>query len=420
MGDRDHQGEEQLKSAEKLARLTILQKQLTVAVLALAVFYLLTQVSIFFADILRILGISLLLAYLFIGVVDWLSRYVRSRALSIFLVYVFLAAITIIGAILVLPAMVYQITQLVNSVFEQIPQIIDWLVKAVQPLEQRLHAAKIDVKAMDILSTFAANLPKPDANQILSRMSDVAMSTMTWTMYGLSVLVVSFYFLLDGHHIRDQIISLFPKKHQPRLSLMSEQVDASLQAFFRGQIVLGLCFGALMFFVYFFLGVNYALLLGVVLGVWEIVPVIGPPIGFLPALIVVAIDGMSNVPLNRLSQIIILFLVFNGLQWLKDNLAAPRYIGNVIGLHPVTIFLAIMIGARIDGMLGIIFSLPAACVVNVMITNLLANDSAQPAAAPVEPASVERVKGSAELGDNNDQSPSGEPKEHSSSADQVA
>lgn len=358
------------KTQEKLARLALVQRQLTVVALSFAALFLCCQVASYFADILRILAISILLSYLFINVVDWLEKYLHSRAGAIFVVYLVLGVTAIVAAVLIVPAMIYQAAQLGESVFQHIPQIVDKLIAAMHPLEEKLHAAKIEVKAMDILSSFASNLPKLDSSQILTRIQEMAFSTMTVFMYGLSVLVVSFYFLLDGHRIRDSIIKLFPRRAQPRCLIMAQQMDSSLQAFFRGQIVLGLLFGAVMIGVYFALGMHYALILGVFLAIWEIVPVIGPPIGFIPAAIVVAIDGMDTIPVNRFAQILILFAVFNGLQWLKDNLVAPRYIGNVIGLHPVMIFIAIMIGARLDGMLGIIFSLPAACVLNVLFNNL--------------------------------------------------
>ncbi|MBA3992222.1 MAG: hypothetical protein C0469_01760 [Cyanobacteria bacterium DS2.3.42] len=359
------------KMQEKLVMLALVQRQLTILALAFAAFFLCCQVASYFADILRILAISILLSYLFINVVDWLEKYVRSRAGAIFIVYFVLGVTAIVAVVLVVPAMIYQAAQLGETIFQQIPQIVDKVIAALHPLEEKLHAAKIEVKAMDILSTFAANLPRPDSTQILARIQDMAFSTMTIFMYGLSVLVVSFYFLLDGHNIKDSIIKLFPRKIQAQCQIMAGQMDTTLQAFFRGQIVLGLLFGGIMIAVYFILGMHYALILGVFLAVWEIVPVIGPPIGFIPAIVVVAIDGMDTFPGNRFVQILILFAVFNGLQWLKDNLVAPRYIGNVIGLHPVMVFIAIMIGARLDGMLGIIFSLPAACVVNVLFNNLV-------------------------------------------------
>jgi len=361
------------KSSDKLLHV---QRQLTVLVLALVAFIAFLQIGGFFADIIRILGFSVLFSYLFINVVDWLEKIIRNRAAAILIVYAGLGVLTIFGITLIIPAIIFQVSQLVDTTFNQFPQWLDFLVKALQPLEARLHAAQIQVRAVDILTTVVGSIPKPDPTQIIARMTDVAMSTMTWLFYGLSIIVVSFYFLLDGHNIKESIIKLFPKQHYPFLEVLATDMDIGLQAFFRGQIVLGLLFGAFMIFVYMALGVHYALLLGIFLGVWEIVPVIGPTIGFIPTFFSAAVDGVDNLPFNRITQVIIVALVFNLIQWLKDNIVAPRYIGNVIGLHPVMIFIAIMIGAKLDGMLGVIYSLPVACLVNVLITHLAARASA--------------------------------------------
>jgi predicted PurR-regulated permease PerM len=192
---------------------------------------------------------------------------------------------------------------------------------------------------------------------------------MTWLFYFLSIVVTAFYFLLDGHKIKESVIRTFPSRYYIHLSLLATDIDLTVQAFFRGQIVLGLLFGAVMFAVYSVLGIHYALLLCVVLAFWEVVPVIGPTIGFLPTVVAVALDGVDLLPWNRLWQLLFVVIIFNLFQWMKDNFVAPRYIGNVIGLHPVMIFIAIMVGARLDGMAGVICSLPAACVINVLITH---------------------------------------------------
>jgi len=347
-----------------------LQKQLGVFVLALVSILLLYEICAFFSDILRILGISILFAYLFIGLVDALQKYIHSRALAVLIVYFGVTGVVVVGIVLLIPALIGQVTQLLNTTYQQIPQWVASLTEVVTPLQHRLDAAQVQVKVIDIISSLVASIPHIEVGMLFTRLSDVAVSTMTWIMYGLSILVVSFYFLLDGYRMKNAIIRLFPKRHQMFLAFMASDLDQSLQAFFRGQIVLGLGFGALMVAVFSFLGVHFALLLGIVLGVWEIIPVIGPTIGFLPALVAVGIDGMDLVPGNRFMQLTVVFLVFQGLQWLKDNIVAPRYIGNVIGLHPVVIFLAIMIGAKVDGMLGIIFALPAACAINVFMTHL--------------------------------------------------
>ena len=351
-------------------RLLLVQRQLTVLVLALLAIFLCFQVGSYFSDIFRILGYSILLFYIFINSVDWLEKKLNNRAMAILIVYVGLLAITVFGVIVVVPALLYQVTQLVSTTFNQIPELIQQIIKMLTPLEASLHAASIRVKSVDILTNIATNIPKPDAGIIFGRVTDVAMSTATWFAYGLSTVVVSFYFLLDGRNMKERVIALFPKKYYLMLTVMTTDIDLSLQMFFRGQIVLGLLFGLFMIAVFLVMGVHYALLLGGFLGVCEIIPVIGPAIGFVPILLTVAFDGLDNVTLNRFAQIVVIFLVLNLVQWLKDNIIAPRYIGNVIGLHPVMIFIAIMIGARLDGLSGIICSLPVACVINVLISHL--------------------------------------------------
>jgi predicted PurR-regulated permease PerM len=326
---------------------------------------------------------------MFIGLVDWLNKYLHSRTAAVLIVYSLAIVGTAIGALVLVPAVTTQITQLLTTTYDQLPQLMDKLTEAMMPIEKHLHTAQFELKAIDVINGVFANIPKIEAGTLFTRMSDMAVSTMAMLMYGLSIFVVSFYFLLDGYRMQASVIKLFPKRHEQLLRGLVLEIDKSLQSFFRGQIVLGMGFGLFMVVVFTMFGVHYALLLGLILGVWEIIPVIGPPIGFIPALIAVGIHGMDNIHLNIPAQLLLIFVVFQGLQWLKDNIVAPRYIGNVIGLHPVTIFIAIMIGAKMDGILGIIFALPVACVVNVALNYLHIGEAHQvdkPAGVPEEPA----------------------------------
>jgi predicted PurR-regulated permease PerM len=363
--------------SERDDSLVILQRKLIIAVLSLILLSAVYQFAYYFLDIVRILGISILLSYLFISMVDWFEKLIKNRAVSIFIVYAIVAVVVSILLVTVVPSLVVQLNQLVESVFHELPRTLERFGRSLAPFDERLHAAQIQVRAIDLLTSIAQTVPKPDTSLIFSRVGEVAMSTMTWLLYGLSILVVSFYFMLDGYRMTDWVISTFPRKYHVKLQGMAAEIDLSLQAFFRGQLVLGLFFGVVMLVVYIVIGVPFALVLSVILAIWEVVPVIGPPIGFLPALIVVALNGLDNIPLNRFGQVVVLVLVFNIFQWLKDNLVAPRYIGNKIGLHPVVIFIAIMIGAKIDGMLGIIFAIPVASALNVAYRHLEAERQAE-------------------------------------------
>lgn len=369
-------------------KLLILQRRLIITVLLLLILTCIWFIGFYFGDILRILGIALVLSYMVINIVDWLEKRLKNRALSVVLVYVAMLAVISVSLLLVVPAVVYQITQLAQTTFDAVPELLNKLTHMLMPLEQKFQAYKIEIKAIDIINNVVANLPKPDANVLMSRVTDVAMSTMTWLLYWISISVVTFYFLLDGYKITDSLIKLFPIKQQALLHTVAHEADRSLQLFFRGQLVLGLAFGLVMFFIYTLLGVQYALLLSIFLGIMEILPVIGPPIGFIPAILSVAFHGMSiaflgmPVPGNKITHVIVLTAIFAVLQQFKDNLVAPKYIGNVIGLHPIMIFIAIMIGARLDGTLGIIFALPVACVANVVFLHIRSSWTEEPDAHP--------------------------------------
>ncbi|MBY0356665.1 MAG: AI-2E family transporter [Candidatus Obscuribacterales bacterium] len=364
-------------------KLLILQRQLVIAVLFLLILSLVFVIGLYFADILRILCISLLLSYLMISIVDWLEKRLHNRVFAVSLVYLVMLGVATVAALLLLPALTWQVSQLVQTTINALPELLNKFTEALAPLEHRFRAYQIEVKSIDILNNIIGTMPKPDPTAIVSRVTDVAMSTMTWLVYGISISVITFYFLLDGEKLKESIIKIFSPKQHAFLHALTADIDKSLQSFLRGQIILGIAFGCLMLIVYTCLGVQYALLLSIFLSLMEILPVIGPPIGLIPAIISVAFHGMT-IPGNRLGHVIILTIVFTILQQFKDNVVAPKYIGRVIGLHPVLVFIAIMIGARLDGVLGIILAVPAACVINVIFSHLHFSwsDSLEPLVMP--------------------------------------
>jgi predicted PurR-regulated permease PerM len=361
--------------ADENMRLALIQRRMVVIALGLLIAFLAVQVAYMFSDVLRILSIAVFVCYMVVGLVDWLEVFIKSRFASVLAVYIIGSVATVIGAFIVIPLLVYQLSQLVQSTFDQIPTFIEWFTHLLIPLEKKLSAAHIYMKPSELMMNVAAAAPKPDAGMLVTHLTTVATSTVTWLFYGLSILILAFYFLLDGSRMSKDIVGVFPEGFRPRMFAFVNEADRSLHSFFKGQIVLGLLFGAFMVAVYSALGVPYALALGIILGVWEVVPVIGPTVGIIPTMIAVLVQGTDHVPGNRIVQVLIVLAVFAIFQWAKDNIVAPRYIGNVIGLHPVVIFIAIMVGARVDGMLGIIVALPVACIINVFVKHLRITES---------------------------------------------
>lgn len=98
-------------------RLQLLQRRLTISVLTFILLLLSWQLCSYFADVVRILGISVLISYLFISVVDWLEKYIKNRAMAIFIVYAVCGVAATVGLLTVVPSLLAQINGLVESVF---------------------------------------------------------------------------------------------------------------------------------------------------------------------------------------------------------------------------------------------------------------------------------------------------------------
>ena len=105
-------------------KLLVLQRQLVVIVLSLVLLIMACQICSYFADILRVLGVSILFSYLFIAVVDWLNKFLKMRILAVLIVYALVLIGIVFSAITLVPTVISQVSQLINSIYLQLPQIV--------------------------------------------------------------------------------------------------------------------------------------------------------------------------------------------------------------------------------------------------------------------------------------------------------
>ncbi|MEO0854378.1 MAG: AI-2E family transporter, partial [Cyanobacteria bacterium J06648_11] len=165
------------------------------------------------------------------------------------------------------------------------------------------------------------------------------------------VLVISFYMLLEGESLWQRVTSILASSIRERIS---REFETNLRDFFVGQLVLGafMTFSLLPFFIW--LQVPFALLFAVFIGVLELIPFVGATIGI--GTVVAIVAALSGGLALKVLAIAI------GLQQIKDNIVAPRVFGDFTGLNPVFIFAALLLGAKIAGLLGVILAIPAAGV----------------------------------------------------------
>lgn len=166
------------------------------------------------------------------------------------------------------------------------------------------------------------------------------------------VLVIALYLLLDTRRMRAFFLRLLPLRQRAHAERVEAEVVRVFGAYVRGQLVLALLVGVASTLALLLLGVPYAIVLGVLAGILELVPMLGPILGAIPAVLVALFQ-----PFPLVLWVIVAFIV---IQQLEANLLVPRISGHAVGLHPLAAMLALIAGLEIGGIVGALFAVPLA------------------------------------------------------------
>jgi predicted PurR-regulated permease PerM len=174
------------------------------------------------------------------------------------------------------------------------------------------------------------------------------------------VLVLGFWFMVDGKRMRDFVARLAPRNQRDKVRFVEETVSKVLGAYIRGQLTMAAIIGASAGVGSWLLGVHYPVLIGVLAFLFELVPMVGPILGSLPAILISLFQ-----PLPLVFKVVAFFVA---MQVFENNVLAPRITGHAVGLHPVAALLAIVIGADLGGIVGALFAVPIAGVLSVLVS----------------------------------------------------
>ena len=279
--------------------------------------------------------------------VDRMSKHIP-RVLSVVILFLaFLGILTAIG-FLIIPPIVNQIGQLANN----LPFYID--------------------KFGPILSNYQNSLGNYQEGLLnissqLSKFSSGLYTTTVGFISGLvgaiTILILSFYMLLEQNALKHFLHQTLPLEHKEKIFDIFRKIGEKMGGWFRGQILLMIVIGALYGIALPIVGVPYALTLAVWGGLTEVIPYVGPWLGLVPALII----AFTVSPLTALIVLIIYLVI----QQLESQFLAPKIMGKAVGLSPVIIILALLAGAKLMGVTGMIIAVPAAGAISVLIQEWL-------------------------------------------------
>ena len=199
------------------------------------------------------------------------------------------------------------------------------------------------------------------------------------------VLILTFYLAMDQKGLRSVVVELAPLRERTRVERLFDRVKQGLGLWLRGQVFLGIVVGVLSYVGLLLLHVKFALVLALLAGVTELIPVIGPFIGAVPAILVTASDHAILGLWVALLYVVI--------QQLENHLLVPRIMAEGTGLNPIAVIIAILVAAKLAGIVGVLLAVPAAIIVKVVVDEWLEQRSARQGAGEQEaPTRVRRFE----------------------------
>ncbi len=185
----------------------------------------------------------------------------------------------------------------------------------------------------------------------------------------ITVLVLAFYMLVEGPVIKTGFLELFPRSERRQIAGTLEEVGAKFGSWLRGQLLLGLIIGVAAGVGMAVIGMPYAVLLGIVAGVTELIPVIGPVLGAIPAVFIALVLSLAGV--EPWGKLVLTIAWYTLIQQTEGNILVPRVMKHAVGLSPLLTILALVIGAKLLGLVGALLAVPVAAALQVVVGSIL-------------------------------------------------
>jgi predicted PurR-regulated permease PerM len=308
------------------------------------------------------------LAYLLDPLVDRMEGWKISRTLSV-VTLLFLSFLFCLGGVLLIfPLFRMQAENLTRNFPHYLERVQEW----VRPfLEQvaGLDKAKIQEMFDQGFASFG-ELPLKIITGATTFLwnSLSGLFTVILVVANLVIIPVAmFYLLRDFDIIIAKLLNLIPPRLRDKTVDVVKEIDEVLGSFVRGQLMVALMMGVLYCIGLMICGTPMSLLIGMVSGLANLIPYLGLAIGFIPAALLTYLQTQEFLPILGVAG------VFAVVQALEGMVITPRIVGDNIGLHPVAVIFAVLLGGELFGLVGIIIGVPAVAVINVLLKRGIVN-----------------------------------------------
>ena len=291
--------------------------------------------------------ISGFLFYCFKPIVTFLEKRSVSKTWGATIVLLLLVGIVVVSISSIIPSLVKQIVALLKSAPTFIKEVESW----ANEMSHHPMLQNIDFQSyLDKWNISIGNIVQTTINGVSSSIGSFVSSIAGIVMLVVTVPFILFYMLKDGHKMIPAIQKYFPEKHKGEMVGLLKKMSETIEKYISGQMIECLFVGVGTSLGYMIIGVDYAFLFGVIAGLTNMIPYIGPYIGLAPAVIVTVFAD----PWKAVFACIVVLIV----QQIDGNIIYPNVIGKSLDIHPLTIIIILLVAGNLAGLLGMILGVP--------------------------------------------------------------
>jgi len=305
---------------------------------------------------------ALMLAYFFDPLYKFLLNKKAPKVLAIIIVFGIIITLLILTIFFLIPSVINQL----NILYKEIPNFIENyqnLILSIKPqLSKFMNPADVEILLKENLSELQKSV-LGFSQSIIIYLSNIVSSI----TFGIVIIpLILFYLMRDMLIFKENLYIFVSKKNKKEFKEVLEEIDYIISGFIRGRIIVCFIVGSLIGIGLYFLNLKFALIIGIVSGVFNFVPYLGPIVG-----VVLALIFALGSPWWTLLMIVILFVLVNQLEAIYLN---PNILGKGLGLHPLTVILSMLICGQLLGILGVLVAVPLAAILKVLFFRYLVQE----------------------------------------------
>lgn len=336
---------------------------LLVLIAAMHLAGLLWEVAERFGDIIVMFFLAWLLAFVLTPLTHTIQRsFGAPRVLAAVGVYMVLFVVLLGSLFLIVPALIAQLVALGKV----LPAYAEQVPRALSEIQADLNARNVDV---DITSLYrsqdlSASLAGIGAGMVTNAVG-IFTSIFSVVFAVILVLALSFYLVVDGDLIELSLLYLIPDEYRAEVDFFIDSVNRSFGGFLRGTLIQAVVYGLGTALVMWLGGIEFVLVASLFAGAVMIIPIFGPFLAIIPPVTIALISAPVQTVLLVVGGLLIL-------QQFTFNVLAPKLMSDSLGMHPLLVFAALLIGGRLAGITGAIFGVPVAAVLWAMFRQAVA------------------------------------------------